>query len=94
MESRSYHQDIARCRLFIYSQAKLTVSLGRSMKHLRPEAERPFMANEVVITKANFCTYFYNHGKGTCYRFMVRQLTYHETFYDQSILRTMEIVNV
>lgn len=37
-----------------------------------------------------FWIYFYDYRKGTCYGFMVRQLTYYETSYGQSILRAME----
>lgn len=44
-----------------------------------------FIENAQVITKVEFCSYFYDHKKGTCYGFMVRQLIYHKTLYGQSV---------
>lgn len=68
---------------FLYSQAKPTVSLGRRMKQPRPEAERPLTVKKIFDYESKTSCLFYDHGKGTCYGFMVRQLTYHKTFYSR-----------
>lgn len=45
-----------------------------------------------VSLKVEFCSYFYDQGKGTRQEFMVGRLTNHKMSYGRSVLRTVDDV--
>lgn len=64
------------------------------MKWPKPERKRTSYSKQASDLKKEMelFSYFYDLGKGTSYGPMVRHLTYLETIYGQSILRTMETI--